>query len=124
MKARVTCYLPSHHTDHVSVDEQEVYCQSGHIYDIAQDGVDLDELEDWQKGLTMDKLRVDILVDIKHCGFESSGYHQFEGENLISGIGTVNIIDVTVPGMNMEFYDIADENGAAEDYLLKLLESR
>jgi len=122
---KVTCHLPPHHPEYCDIDStaSEVMCPNGATYTIED--VDKDELTEFWADNSTDKLRVVILVDIKHCGWESSSYHQFTKDgSLKTGVGSVTIIDVTVPGMLVDFYDIAASNEEAESYLLKLVESR
>ena len=124
MKARVICFLPSHHEEYVSVYPEYVFCGDGSHYEIAEDGVDLDELIEWNRGETMDKLMVTILVDIEQFCFEAKYYGEINNGNLRQNIEELEIIDVSVTGMLADFYDVDVDNTDAEAYLIKLLESR
>ena len=125
MRAKVTLFLPSHHEDHVSVETDHVYCQDGAMYDVVEDSLDLDELEEWKEGTTMDKLMLTILVDIKHFIFEykSSGSAELDG-SLSTDVDTVELTEVTVPGINQSFADVDSDNEEAVDWLYKLIASR
>lgn len=124
MKAKVTLFLPSHHEDHVSVEIDHVYCQDGTIYDVVEDSLDLDELEEWNEGTTMDTLMLTILVDIKHFIFEYKSSGSAESGTLSTAVDTVELTEVTVPSINQSFVDVDTDNEEAIDWLYKLLESR
>ena len=123
MFAKVNCFLPSHHEHYVevSVDGKHIEC-GGYEYEIED--VDLDELEEWREGTTMDKLMVTIFVDIEHFCFEAKYYGEINDGRLCTSVEELEITEVTVPGMLCDFYDVDANNNDAEAYLIRLLESR
>ena len=125
MNIKVLCFLPSHHEHHVQANEEYVTCQDGSEYQIDDGMFDRDELEVWSKGTTMNKLMVTILVPIEHCSYEYKSYGEIDAEGTVrTSVEELEITEVTVPGMLVDFYDVDSDNVEAEAYLIKILESR
>jgi len=121
---RIICYLPDHHENHVSVTEDDVYCQDNSCYSVVD--VDLDELNDWNNvELNTSRLRVIIEVPLEYCEFEAH-IEGTVGENELltvkySGVG---IISATIPGIDPSLYDVDENNEEAEMQIYKILASR
>ena len=126
MNIKVLCFLPSHHEHYVSVDQKGEYVSChGYEYQIDDGMFDRDELEEWQLGNTINKLMVTILVPIEHCSYEYKSYGEIDADGTVrTSVEELEITEVTVPGMLVDFYDVDSDNVEAEAYLIKILESR